>query len=298
MASIRDKLASKTSKLSIPKRIIDEHPASTKSSHTEGSFYQVDITLIKPNPDQPRQHFDENSLEELSNSIKQSGIIQPIIIRKDENNTIFLVAGERRLRASKKAGLTNIPCILTKGNPAEIALIENLQRENLNPIDESEAFNKMIKNYNYSQQDLSKVIGKARSTIAESVGLMRLPDEIKNECRRADFLSRRTLVEISKQKTNEDMVKLFNTIKQGNLKSDDVRKITRKKKSKDNQDTEKRKKIDILLLKISGLKKVLEKNQTSNLNNEESKILLPAIIDLKKIIDKIVSDLSTNKDNN
>jgi ParB family chromosome partitioning protein len=153
MASIRDKLAQKRSKLSQPKQKNEDHPANT--GHVDdGAFFNVETEMIAPNPHQPRKYFDEVALQELSDSIKQTGVIQPIVIRK-EGQQVVLVAGERRLRAAKMAGLSKIPCILTKGNPIEIALIENLQRENLNPIEESEALHQMIEQYNYTQQDLA-----------------------------------------------------------------------------------------------------------------------------------------------
>jgi ParB family chromosome partitioning protein len=229
MASIRDKLAQKRSKLSQPKQKSEDHPANT--GHVEdGSFFNVETEIIAPNPHQPRKYFDEIALQELSDSIKQTGVIQPVIIRKD-GEQIILVAGERRLRAAKMAGLSKIPCILTKGNPIEIALIENLQRENLNPIEESEALHQMIDHYNYSQQDLAHVIGKGRSTITETLSLNKLPSKIKDECRRADSVSRRVLVEVAKQDSHNDMLNLFAQVQKNKLTSDDVRKITRKRKT-------------------------------------------------------------------
>jgi ParB family chromosome partitioning protein len=229
MASIRDKLAQKKSKLSQPKQTNSDHPANTGYVE-DGAFFNVETDLIIPNPKQPRKYFDEVALQELSDSIKQTGVIQPIVIQKNEDK-IVLVAGERRLRAAKMAGLPKIPCILTKGNPIEIALIENLQRENLNPIEESDALNQMIEEYQYTQQDLAHVIGKGRSTITETLSLKRLPSTIKDDCRRADSVSRRVLVEVAKQESHTEMLNLYSQIKKKNLTSDDVRKITRKKKN-------------------------------------------------------------------
>jgi ParB family chromosome partitioning protein len=234
MPSVRNKLARKESKLDKRKKKKNvgaptsaPHPA-VLDNYEEGDFYNVPIHEIKANPDQPRQYFDEESLAELAESIRQKGVLQPVIIRIDEDRSVYLVAGERRLRAAREAGLDHIPAILTKGNPAEIALIENLQRENLKPVEEAEAFAHMIQEYNYTQEQLSTVVGKARTTITETLGLNRLPEEVKEECRRADIYPRRLLVEIAKQKTTKNMVALFNRVKEGNLKSDQVRKIARK----------------------------------------------------------------------
>ena len=106
-------------------------------------IYLLDISEILDNPYQPRQYFDPAALDELTESIRLKGVIQPIVVREDEAGAIYLVAGERRLKASNNAGLTTIPAIFTDGNPLEISLIENLQRENLKPIEEAEAFRRI-----------------------------------------------------------------------------------------------------------------------------------------------------------
>lgn len=231
MTSIRDKLAQKKTKLAVVKENA-EALQDLLSNYQEGSFYNVDIDQIETNPYQPRQYFDSETLAELSQSIKEKGVIQPVVIRRDEDGSIFLVAGERRLRAAKQAGLEKIPAILTKGNPIEISLIENLQREDLKPIEEAEALGRMIDEYNYTQEQLALAIGKARTTITETLSLRKLPEEVRNECRRADNYPRRLLVEIAKQKTPEAMALLFNKVKEGNLKSDQVRDLTRKRTKK------------------------------------------------------------------
>ncbi len=125
------------------------------------------------------------------------------------------------------ARLESIPAILTEGNPIEISLIENLQRENLKPVEEAEALNKMIKEFSYTQEQLAHVIGKARSTVTEILSLNKLPDPVKDECRRTD-ISRRILIEVSKQETPEKMTALFEKVKTDNLTGESVRKISRK----------------------------------------------------------------------
>jgi ParB family chromosome partitioning protein len=283
MATIRDKLAQKRSKLAQPKQNNEDHPANT--SHVEdGAFFNVDPTIIAPNPNQPRKYFDEVALQELAESIKQTGIIQPIIIRK-EGDKIILVAGERRLRASKMAGLSKIPCVLTKGNPIEIALIENLQRENLNPIEESEALHQMIEEYNYTQQELAHVIGKGRSTITETLSLNRLPTKIKDECRRADSVSRRVLVEVAKRENHTEMINLFTQIKNNKLTSDDVRKITRKKKSS---------KQDILKLtsnKATQFVKLLNQAMSEEIDENQCQYLIETLKNVKAVVDHSLGKL-------
>ena len=283
MPTIREKLAKKTSKLALPKEKTKDHPAQL-NNYQEGSFYIIPIEEIKPDPDQPRKYFDKEALNELTESIKRKGVLQPVIIRRDENENIVLVAGERRFRAAKKAGLEQIPAILTTGHPAEISLIENLQRENLKPVEEAEALSQIIQKYNYTQDQLSLAIGKARTTITESLSLNKLPDEIKEECRRADTYPRRLLVEIAKQKTPKAMAALFTQVKKANLKSDQVRQITRKKVSKIQRTP-----TAIAIDRITYLSHSLAKLNMGTSEESERIQLLTQLQNLKKLIDKLLS---------
>ncbi len=228
MSNLKDKLTDKRTKLSSLQERLKDHPANL-NNYEDGNFYFADINMILSSPDQPRKYFNPDTLAELSASIKEKGVLQPVIIRKTNDGDIFLVAGERRLKAAKMAGLEKIPAILTSGNPAEIALIENLQREDLKPVEIAEALNRMMWEYGYTHERLAAVIGKARSTVTEMLSLVKLPDEIKEESRRADNYSRRILTEVAKQDTPEKMIALFNRVKEGNLKSDQIREVTRKK---------------------------------------------------------------------
>ncbi len=147
---------------------------------------KISIRSIKPNPYQPRQKFDETSLEELTASIKEKGILTPITVRK-VGNQFILIAGERRLRASKKSGLEKIPAyiidVVDDAEMIEMALIENIQRENLNPIEEAEAYNYLNNRFNLSQKKIAKSVGKKRVTISNSLRLLTLPREIKESIR-------------------------------------------------------------------------------------------------------------------
>jgi len=283
MPTIRDKLARKKSKLSIPKGKVKHHPADL-SDYQEGSFYNVEIDLIQSNPYQPRQYFEPKALDELSRSIKQKGVIQPIIIRRDESGRIYLVAGERRLRAAKQAGLMKIPAVLTRGNPVEISLIENLQREDLNPLEEADALARMTQEYHYTQEQLALAIGKARTTITETLSLNKLPGEIKQECRHADIYSRRVLVEVAKQKTPDAMKALFKKIKEGNLKSDQVREITRKQTRKTYRSS-----TAIALDMVLHLSRYLTKLDLVSAEENEKNRLITELQNLKKFIDKLTT---------
>ena len=142
---------------------------------------EVKLTEVMPNRKQPREVFDEDALNALTSSIKEYGVIQPIIVNKKENGYI-IVAGERRWRAAKKAGLKTIPVIIREYDDraaAEIALVENLQREDLNPIEVAEGYRSLMNDYNMTQEEISERLGKSRSAIANSVRLLSLDGDTK-----------------------------------------------------------------------------------------------------------------------
>ena len=156
------------------------------SSLTEGeALIEVSLDEVKPNPNQPRKSFGPAGLEELAASIRTSGVLQPVIVRKTSHG-YELIAGERRWRAARQAGLERIPVIVREATDAEsleLALVENLLREDLNPIEEAAAYNKLLAQFNWTQDDLSQKIGKDRSSIANSLRLLRLPDAIQDDLR-------------------------------------------------------------------------------------------------------------------
>ena len=155
----------------------------------EEQIHHIRIGQIQTNPNQPRKTFDDATLQELARSIEEKGVLQPVLLQRMNDNYI-LVAGERRFRAAQIAGLQTIPAIFvsyTEEERLEIALIENLQREDLLPIDEALAYEGLMKTTGYSQDELAKKLGKKRSTIANSLRLLKLPSEIQ------DALQKRTL---------------------------------------------------------------------------------------------------------
>lgn len=148
----------------------------------KSDIVEIPLTEVRSNPYQPRKEFDEQSLTELADSIKEHGIIQPIIVKKSIKG-YEIVAGERRTRASKMAGKETIPAIIKEYSDQEmmeIALLENIQRENLNPIDEATAFSKIIESTGLTQEAIAKKFGKSRSYITNLLGLLKLPDKTKN----------------------------------------------------------------------------------------------------------------------
>jgi len=147
-----------------------------------GQSILIDINKIKPNSEQPRKSFDEAKIMELSESIKQHGLIQPLVVKKQNDNYI-IVAGERRWRASKKAGVSEVPAVvmdLTDSEVLEISLIENIQRQDLNPIEEALAFKKLISDFNLTQDELSMRIGRSRTAIANTMRLLNLDDRVQD----------------------------------------------------------------------------------------------------------------------
>src|SRR5215475_1478974 len=143
---------------------------------------ELDIERILPNAQQPRKTFDEDSLNELANSIRTHGVVQPIVVRPLEDGFFQLIAGERRWRASQRAGLTKVPAVVRESgehDALEIALIENLQREDLNPIEEAQAYERLITDFGLTQEEVARRVGKNRTTIANMLRLLRLPPEVQ-----------------------------------------------------------------------------------------------------------------------
>ena len=141
----------------------------------------IDIDLLVPSPYQPRRVFNESALGDLISSIREKGVLQPLLVRQ-KNGIYEIIAGERRLRASKQAGLKQVPVIIKEFNDKdalEVALIENLQREDLNPLEEAEAYKRLLNEFQYTQEELSKVVGKSRSHVANMMRLLDLPVDIK-----------------------------------------------------------------------------------------------------------------------
>jgi ParB family chromosome partitioning protein len=267
-----------TTRLSRRQTSIPGHPAAI-DDYEEGSFYKIPIDLIRPNPHQPRDHFDKKALNELAASIKQNGIIQALAVQKDSEENIILLAGERRLRAAKIAELTEVPAVFIGGNPAEIALIENVQRQNLNPIEEARAYERIMSEHEYTQEKLAQIVGKSRVIITETLSLNKLPNEIKKECRRVDTYSKRLLIEVARQKTPKGMISLFNKAKKASLKSDQVKEIARKKRGAP---------VEIASRRLLEAKTYLEKQKIDNQYVSASPEFRAVVEDLRDYLNKIL----------
>jgi len=170
----------------IPSAVVEdkvkEKPVSDKKSKdNDGPETMVNITMAEPNREQPRKNFDEDALQELADSIKQFGLLQPILVQ-DRKDHYEIIAGERRWRASRIAGLKEVPVIIrnyTEQEIVEIALIENIQREDLNPIEEAQAYKRLLTEFNLKQDEVAERVSKSRAAVTNSIRLLKLSDEVQ-----------------------------------------------------------------------------------------------------------------------
>ncbi len=204
---------------------------------------QVSISDLVPNRYQPRKIFDETNLEDLTNSIKERGMIQPIIVRKSNDNIskFEIIAGERRWLAAQRAGLHNVPVVVTEADDLkslEFAIVENVQRHDLNPLEEAQGYKRLIDDFSYDQEKVSKFIGKSRSHITNSLRLLTLPDDviklIENQkltaghakiivgLDNASFVAAKIIEKKLSVRQTENFVKIFKNKKKKSIKSKDT----------------------------------------------------------------------------
>ncbi len=202
---------------------------------------QISISDLVPNKYQPRKIFDETNLEELTNSIKERGMIQPIIVRKsnDDKTKFEIIAGERRWLAAQRAGLHNIPVVITEADDLkslEFAIVENVQRHDLNPLEEAQGYKRLIDEFSYDQEKVSKFIGKSRSYIANSLRLLTLPNEVIKLIEdqkltaghakilvgldNANFIANKIIEKKLSVRQSENFVKIFKNRKKSSLTKD------------------------------------------------------------------------------
>ena len=169
--------------------LIGEAPAVSRGEGASAGIRNIEVARIKPNPAQPRQIFDEEALADLAASIAERGVLQPILVRQVDDG-YELIAGERRWRAAQRAQLHEIPAIIRdfdEESRAEVALIENIQRENLNAVEEAEAYRRLISGYGHSQEVIGRLVGKSRSHVANLLRLLELPDSVRLMLLRGDI---------------------------------------------------------------------------------------------------------------
>jgi hypothetical protein len=251
---------------------------------TDENLLTVDLDKLMAREDQPRKSFDDDSLKELANSIKADGVIQPIVVRKVDDR-YEIIAGERRFRASKLAGLEKVPVVVknvTDRKARELALVENIQREDLNPIEEAISLKTLMEEYKLTQQELSDIIGKSRSYIANNLRLLNLSDHIKEYLIRGELSPSqgRTLLSLeTDEERNKYLDKLL--VKEVNIR--DVEKKAKQSKSK----TE-----DIFIKDIcERLTEVLDAKVKINEKKKGGQIEISYLneADLQRIIDSLMN---------
>lgn len=185
----------------------------------------MDISKIERDKNQPRKNVKVN-IDELAESIKEKGILQPLLVREENDETI-LISGERRLEAALKAGLSQVPVIFYEGNPAELSLIENLQREDLHPIEEAEALQDLMKKSSYTQEEIGKLIGKKQSTISGILKLNEIHKSILTKCRNDKWWSQARLLRIAQKDTKQTQEEIFEEMLERKEKSGKRGKVNR-----------------------------------------------------------------------
>lgn len=223
------------------KKGLPEEKKMRHSKHFIDSLFERDdnpigknipIELLKTNPQQPRKELGD--MENLINSIKQNGILEPLIVAPSSDGKYKIIAGERRYHAAVACGFTTVPCIEiipeNDANSLELALVENLQRKDLDPFEEAEAYCLLANKYNLTHDQIAYKIGKKRSTITETILLAKMPEEIKNLCRHADIKSKTLLIEISKAKNVKEMREMIDSIVSGKGR-EEIRKLRKAKQS-------------------------------------------------------------------
>ena len=193
-------------------------PIRAKELTAKEGYFICPVSKISANRNQPRKAFNDHTIDELAQSIQENGILQPLVVKPDGSG-FELIAGERRLRAAKKLGLREVPVIIKDVNDKDqlfLSLIENLQREDINPIDEAEGYRKLIEEFSLNQIDVAKRVGKDRATVANAVRLLRLPEEIKNAIKNGSVSPghARAMLALS---TIEEQLRLFKKVRDEKL---------------------------------------------------------------------------------
>jgi ParB family transcriptional regulator, chromosome partitioning protein len=193
----------------------------------------IPVDKIRPNPDQPRKVLGE--LRELTDSIKEKGVLEPLLVRfVPREDCYYLISGERRYHAARAAGLREVPCIEKTADDAEtleIGLIENIQRKDLTPFEEADGLHRLATQFEYTHEDVARKIGRARSSVTETLSLRNIPDALRRKCIDQGILSKSLLLQIARQPTEKKMVEMLHRILQGGLTRDEARRERREERS-------------------------------------------------------------------
>lgn len=295
MSKLDKKLAGKQTKLARA----GEKQATPSPPARAGRYLEIETEKLFKNPWQPRQEFDQAAIDELAASIKEHGVLQPLLVSLNEFGRATIIAGERRYRAARQAKLATVPCIVSDGDPAVLALIENLHREDLTPLEEAWSLVKLKQERDYKLEDLAKITGKAKSTISEILKLANLPPDVKEQVAKEPAkYPKRLLTELAKEKDPDAVRQSVAQVATGQAEPDKLRTELRreraeaKAKTKHKKRKEPRRKegpspSDKAAERVEQLAYVLAGLPLQNLNYRQRGVLRKALKGLAKTTDPI-----------
>jgi ParB family transcriptional regulator, chromosome partitioning protein len=208
----------------------DAHYVESLTSYSGAAIGRmIPVEKVRPNPDQPRKALGD--LRELTDSIREKGVLEPLLVRYvPREECYYIISGERRYHAARAAGLREVPCIEKIADDAEtleLALIENLQRKDLTPFEEAEGLYRLATNFEYTHEDVARKIGRARSSVTETLSLRNIPDAIRRKCIEGGVVSKSLLLQVARQSTEKKMLEILHRILQGGLTRDEARRERR-----------------------------------------------------------------------
>ncbi len=272
----------------------EQGPVDSPQSETKEGVYYIEVSKVKPNPYQPRRNFDKESISELAASIKRYGILQPLLVSKLQSSNprgvsveYQLIAGERRLRASKIAGLTQVPVIVKDyvdkdREKLEVSLVENIQREDLNPLEEAEAYKKLQDAFGLSHAEIAKKVGKNRATVTNAIRLNNLPEYIKVSVKEGKVTNTqaRTLLSFREEKEQKDA---YERLMSGGLVVRDLESMSRGSKSATPKKAVENPKFKELEKNLGAFLKTQVKIQTAGMRGGKVAIKFATLEDLNRI---------------
>lgn len=255
--------------------------------YEKGELYQISLNDLLSDPNQPRKVMDAQNLDELAQSIGKHGILEPVLFCRHEDGNLIVVAGERRIAAARRAGMSFVPAMYVEGNYAEIALVENLLRQDLTAVEEAEALQRLMEQQKYTHEQLSNVIGKARTTISDILLINRLPQEIRDDCRGNRSISKKILIDIARKKQERAMITAYNSYKERMLKPGHS-PLNKKNKKTDNGSSE----FTSIFSMADKLQNKLKNCDVAGCNQEGIGYLHNKLLELKDRIDSFLPDLA------
>ena len=212
----------------------DSHYVESLTSYSGAAIGRmIPVEQIRPNPDQPRKSIGD--LRDLTDSVREKGVLEPLLVRfVPREDCYYIISGERRYHAARAAGLREIPCIEKTADDAEtleIGLIENIQRKDLTAFEEADGLHRLATQFEYTHEDVARKIGRARSSVTETLSLRNIPDALRKKCIEQGILSKSLLLQIARQPTEKKMVEMLHRILQGGLTRDEARRERREEQS-------------------------------------------------------------------